>query len=585
MSNIIQDSEFPYMPPCIKCKPIIEYSNIKFHSESIPYELQIFQDSDYKFGIFDIAIRGEIPISQKHLHIFFTIDASGSMNDKCIDGRTKMEYILFTLENILRIFHEKTESSIHIQSFDSSINTVISDISNIKESDIECIITKVNQIRPGKSTNIELALRSAKEQIDIYKESNSQHEVVHIFLTDGEITVGSKDDELLKSIVPKDCKNIFIGYGLDHDSHLLSLLSSENDNEYRFIDALDKAGLVYGEIIHSILYKAITDVSIKAARCELYDYKTNNWTSELKIGNLLSEQKNTYHLRSKIPTQSTILVMGKTIIKTRQFQIMTNDIQVQTYNSGYTNIYYGDLTKYIFRQRTQELLYEVKSISEKQRDYKIPIFTDADEFYGNDKIIKEEMKTKLKTFLNLMVDYMKKNNMESDSIMKMLCDDIYILYKTIGTSVSNMFSSARQTSQGRQQSYTAATINSQEQQKKIDLQTPDNFNCDELPPCPPSFGLRRQIIMDIDSDVDYDPVIDANLVDVYVNDDGVDVNDDGVDVDDDDATTINDDINYTFTQTFISPYSSAGIITSMRDITGNDTVVEEFISQKTNKIY
>ena len=140
---------------------------------------------------------------------------------------------------------------------------------------------------------------------------------------------------------------------------------------------------------------------------------------------------------------------------------------------------------------------------------------------------KQEMKTKLKTFLNLMVDYMKKNNMEEDSIMKMLCDDIYITYKTIGTSVANMFTCARQTSQGRQQSYTATTIDSQAQQILED------FDIDELPPCPPPLGLRRQRpIYNLDDD---------------------------------------DDINYKFTQTYISPYSSQGVINTMREVTGDFT--------------
>lgn len=523
-----QDIEFPYLPPCMKCQPIIEYSNIQYHNQPIPSELELFVNPEYKFGIFDIAIRGEIPVNKKHIHIFFSIDSSGSMNDRCLDGRSKMQHILFTLENILRIFHQNPDCSIsvHVQSFDVSINKIISDIDNIKEHDIETLISKINEIRPDNATNIELALRSAKEQIDIYKQKNIEHEVVHLFLTDGEITVGNDNDDLLKSIVPKDCTNIFIGYGLDHDSYLLSLLSSESGNEYRFIDALEKAGLVYGEIIHSILYKAITDVTIKALDCKIYDYKTNTWVSELNIENLLSEQKKTYHLRSRNPMKSVISVVGRTIIKTRQFQVMTNEIELQSRNSFYTTIFEGDLTKYVFRQRTQELLYESRCISNKKRVSGILNEPDEPEEHVNqDEHVKQEMKTKLKTFLNLMVDYMNKNNMEADSIMKMLCDDIYITYKTIGTSIANMFSCARQTSQGRQQSYTAGTIDSQDQQ------IVEAFDLDEFPPRPPPLGLRRRrIIRD------------------------------------------NDDINYTFTQTFLSPYSSPGIVTTMREVTGDYTL-------------
>ena len=557
MSDFIQDSEFPYIPPCMRCQPIIEYANIQFHKQSIPYELEIFQDSDYRFGVFDIAVRGEIPITQKHIHIFFTIDASGSMNDKCLDGRTKMQHILYTLENILRIFHEKPEChiSIQVQSFDSTIYKIIQDIDNIQDNDIESIIFKINKIRPGNSTNIELALQSAKDEIYIYKNKNPEHEVVHLFLTDGEITSGSDDNDLLKSIVPKNCTNIFIGYGLDHDSQLLSILSSESSNEYRFIDALEKAGLVYGEIIHSILYKAIADITIKAIGCELYEYKTNTWIPELKIGNLISEQKKTYHIRSKMPTEGIISVQGRTIIKTRQFQIMTNDIEEQVSTGSLSKIFEIDLTKYMFRQRTQELLYEAIYISEKNKDktsLKSPPILRSPakliDINNNDK--KKQMKIKLKIFLNLMLDYMKKNDMESDSFMKMLCDDIYITYKTFDTSVGNMFLCARQTTQGRQQSYTAATFSSQEE--KCDdfqipdvLQIPDDFNIDELPLLPPAFGMRRQLAL-TDSD---------------------------------------DDINYTFTQTFLSPYSSSGVVATMRKVSGNHTFETILDSAETDIIH
>ena len=120
---------------------------------------------------------------------------------------------------------------------------------------------------------------------------NPDHDVAHIFLTDGEITDGSQDLHLLKYLVPIDCTNIFIGYGIQHDSLLLAGLAKNKNNEYRFIDALEQAGLVYGEIIHGLFYKAIADVVLETNGCEMYDYSTNTWTTSLEIGNLLSEQK------------------------------------------------------------------------------------------------------------------------------------------------------------------------------------------------------------------------------------------------------------------------------------------------------
>lgn len=224
-----------------KFEPIIEFTNLSFHSKDLPHPLTLFKDeeADYNFGILNIKIRDGISINSNHIHMFFTIDASGSMSDLCSDDRTKMAHIHHTLENMLRIFSENKDSniSLHIQSFDNEPKTIISNLSNIHECNLEEIILSITQkIKPRGSTNIEKALEVASDEIIRYHAINPEHEIVHIFLTDGDITEGSQDYNYLSEMVPKNCTNIFIGYGLDHDSALLSKLSSEKGNEYRFID-------------------------------------------------------------------------------------------------------------------------------------------------------------------------------------------------------------------------------------------------------------------------------------------------------------------------------------------------------------
>ena len=141
--------------------------------------------------------------------------------------------------------------------------------------------------------------------------------------------------------------------------------------------------------------------------------------------------------------------------------------------------------------------------------------------YYTYQINKMRFKLELKIFMNLMIEYMREHNMESDSIMKMLCDDIFIIYKTCGKSIANMYSYARQTSQGNQHSYTVSIEPAQDY---------DNFNIDELPPCPPPFGVRRR------------------------------------------PSFYEADLEYTLTQTSLSPYSTQGIINVMREISGDHTI-------------
>ena len=54
------------------------------------------------------------------------------------------------------------------------------------------------------------------------------------------------------------------------------------------------------------------------------------------------------------------------------------------------------------------------------------------------------------------MDYIKTNQLEEDKFLKMLCDDLYISYSTIGTEYAGIYTCARQTSQGRQTTYNVS---------------------------------------------------------------------------------------------------------------------------------
>lgn len=431
--NLIQDNNL-IIPECLHYLNEKNFGilNIKMknYEEGIIHEEEIF------------------PVGIKKLHVYFTIDGSGSMSDLCIDNRTKMDHILFTLENMVRIFHEKEEIqiSIHIQSFDSEVKDIVTNVQNIRNENIEELVKKIRTIRPSGPTNIGLALKAISENIK--KSMDPETEYVHIFLTDGEITDGTKEIEELKSMVPKDITNIFIGYGKEHDSYVLSNLAKGKKNEYRFIDALEKAGLIYGEIIHSLFYRALEDVSLNCTNCEIYDFETNEWSTWVEIGNLLYEQNKTFHIRSNNPENVKIEIISNSGINENMInENMINENIIKIENSILSNND-NDIIKYLFRQKTQELLFEARKISEENN---LSIYQYFHEDLSN-------MKMKLKKFLNSLIEYINKNDLQDDAFLKMLCDDIYIVNKTLGTRHGNMFSCARQTSQGRQQSYTCSEI-------------------------------------------------------------------------------------------------------------------------------
>jgi hypothetical protein len=492
-------------------EPIIQTSIINFHDKTIAVP-DCLDNLDEHFGIFKIKIRSEIPI-RKDLHVHLNVDKSGSMSERCSDGSSKMHHIQHTLENMLRIFHKKTESniSVHINSFDSDIYTTLDTIEDIKNKSTEelvDIIAQVYTITSDGSTNIEKTLISAATHLKKVSKDNLDKHIAHILLTDGHITDGKKNKTYLKSLVDNDYPNIFLGYGLDHDNTLLeSLASTGKHNEYRLIDNLEKAGLVYGEVIHQLLYTALEDVTLKAENCEIYDYATNTWTNTLYIGHLISEQEKTFQIRTtntkntkKNPRESQIAIYGRTIHKTKPEEVLTDDIVLQTHVVPVImDTIPCDLTNYMFRQKTQELLFETKQMHRDIQDDKdvTNYFTKYKNFLekGENEIVfselesqkrelKTKLKTKIKTFFNIMLDYVEANQMKDNAFYKMLCDDMYIAIKSFEIENGHMFAAARHTSQGRQQSYTPRFTEEelQQQQQYPDLQPTTLKRCNTLGP-------------------------------------------------------------------------------------------------------
>ena len=235
---------------------------------------------------------------------------------------------------------------------------------------------------------------------------------------------------------------------------------------------------------------------------EIYNYETNTWQTTLEIPYLLGETKKTYQIKSNNPQ----LLYGKL----KEENNILCLLHVKNNNNDNNN---DDLTKYIFRLCTQELLYESKELVKMQKEHKqymidpfSPVVnirkhnininfnnimnyntntptspspqSPSHENYEFDKYsynifkdkteLKEKIhkkKNELKEFLKLMTTHI--NNIKTNSILfdkkeeifyKILCDDIYITYKTIETKKANLYSTARQNSQGRQRTYNITEI-------------------------------------------------------------------------------------------------------------------------------
>jgi hypothetical protein len=436
--------------------------NIQFDNESIHKEfteiVNVTTFDKINFGVLHIKVNKTTPTLKKR-HIVFTTDCSGSMSDICNDGKTKMDHSNHTLINMIIYFanHPELSVSVSVYSFDGNVYTIFENI-EINKENLDILIQDIKNIRPKDTTNIEKALKNSNEYISNIISKNNDIDITHIFMTDGDATQGNSNPEILKSLINPLVPTIFIGFGIDHNACLLKELSSINKNNYYFVDALEKAGLVYGEILHAFIYKILENTNITVTNGLLYDWKKNKWVDKLILGDLVSETNKTIHILSENPINFTC-VIESTDCSTKEIHNLTVE-NILTMDENKNINGFEDLSKYKYRQRTQQLLFEVNVHNfNNMRCYdplKFSLYgNDYDTLYSKQNKNGAVLKEKMHNLLKEMTPY------KEDQFIKVLCDDIYVCLKTFETKYSAMYSCARQVSQGAQRSYSANHSNIQ----------------------------------------------------------------------------------------------------------------------------
>jgi len=419
--------------------------NLSFDSKLLDTQLvPVPLTGDIKFGILDMKAISA-PLTKETLEFLFNLDRSGSMSDICSDGRTKMQHIIHTMTNIVTYLRENPtiQAFITIDAFDSYLYKIV-ERTNITEDNYKEIIDKIERITPRDTTDIGNALTNTRKVSDNLREQFLDHKQNHIFMTDGQITQGITDRKKLIELVDNKITNAFIGFGLDHDANLLNALSSGNNSNYYFVDKLENAGLVYGEILHGIVYRFLTDVVINVSGGLIYNFKTNEWAPNLAVGEIVSESNKTFHIISNSLEDCKVEIICRRV---------SDGSEVSTFILRQED---SDLTKYIYRQRTQQLLYKVKDFISKRSTIDEYLLSEDERKTKKEKNVK--MKTEMTGFLKEVKKHMEENQLTEDPFYKNLCDDVYICLRTFETEHAEMFISARSNTQGLQRAYNSNNI-------------------------------------------------------------------------------------------------------------------------------
>lgn len=426
----------------------IMQANIQFLSSSNSssnsplYSLPDKFKEHQNFGILTLTTPEQPSLEQtkeKHYHITFTLDRSGSMDDITpSDSTSKIAQVKMICKNIVKWMNKDTNQySITILLFDYEVITLVEN-KLITDTNETQIIEHIDSIHSRGNTNIEQALK--KSHTLIKQHNNPEVENIHIFMTDGLPTAGEKNrQQLAKFVLEHKLENIgtehFIGFGENHDSHLLETFAKIYDDNYHFIDSYETGGMVYGEILSDIIYSFRNNIILTGNNLKLYDYKTNTWVDSLTIHRLGYHSTKIFYIlksgdllsmfTSNTPTNTSIsLSTESTLSINHDATIWYENIENPTEKTTLTN--------HLWRFTVLQVLYETQE----------------------ENIDKSSVQETLKE----LKDYMKTTEQEENPFLKVLCDDLYITKKVEHTPYKRIYIHNRQVSQGEQRGYTVKNV-------------------------------------------------------------------------------------------------------------------------------
>jgi uncharacterized protein YegL len=454
--------------------------------ELFPVSPDASESPHYQFGVLEI----NTPDKEALPHTWdvkFDVDCSGSMSDPCMDGRTKLQHIKHVLANILRLFasYSHITFNVSIDAFDNYISQIF-DFVQITPENVEQYIAKINGIHPRGQTNLVLPLENTKKQMTERSTAFPQNKRLHFLLTDGNDTC-SNSSKTIVNAVDAQYDTIVFGFGQDHDSKTLMEIGDKPFCEYAFIAELEKAGIVYGEYIHNVLYRYVEGLTVLLRDAEIYCWKTNTWSTTLTIGNLASGLKKSYYIRTKEPVETVCgEIHGRQCLLDDEYCefIKLDDFDTMPYLIGADDeVDANEFKDHSLRFKTLELLYEVAHLDDEEATNQdeprlhngfLPgWFSPAkkSEKYYN-KV--NELKEKILALYRQIRDYKVATygETEPNTFLAALMDDLYIARRSFDHNNGRLYTMARQRTQGTQNVYTPSNIDDMgNAQRNMTLQT------------------------------------------------------------------------------------------------------------------
>ena len=356
------------------------------------------------FGIYQV-IAPSSSIHFNHIHWLINVDRSASMMDICPDGKTKIDHLKHTLQNMMTYFvglkeeNVRLTQSLTMMMFDHEMETICKELVIDKELANQKMENIINKIEPRGATNIEAALDAAAGHIKTIVSApdyDKTHQIAHIFMSDGNVTAGNGNNAYLKeklNVLPEIypdfiAANTFIGFGNQHDAKLLKTLGDIPKGEYYFIDSIENAGMVYGEVLYNSLFEHLNKITIRVENGEIYNYKTDSWETELKVPMIASGQTRTWHIQkttihqyenddvesqsSASSSSSVEIIDSPTLVYLTGQEAGSDEFYYSMVTATYPDTFDKLVEKYLWRQKTQEMMNKISNFIEKNNTTESP---------------------------------------------------------------------------------------------------------------------------------------------------------------------------------------------------------------------
>jgi hypothetical protein len=369
---------------------------------------------------------------------------------------------------------ETTNITITIYNFETIVQEIVTNV-RVTKDNLDELIEKIKNIQPCGCTNFEKIMTNSFNELNKQICDNPDHVYADVLMTDGDITDGDSEIDNLKKFINPNIINSFIGYGYDQNAVLLNSFSKVVNGSYSCIDNVEKGALVYGEVLSNIINIAFTKVTISIKNGVIYDWKENKFVDILAVDNFIWGSVKSFHIISENPEQVSITIIAICSRTGEAIEFVVTEKKED------------DLTNFRYRHRVLDLLDRVKRFNEEDYLYNKSKFSGI--FYSDTKVeiekresFNKNYKETKKTFKNELRElfkeiklYMTTNELSDDNFYKRLLDDLYITHLTFGTQYGNMYTCARQCSQGEQRVYSATDTPRAPRNRDYDEDEDDNL--------------------------------------------------------------------------------------------------------------